>query len=196
MKSKRTFLTAFTLAAISWACVLQAQQISIFFSPNGGTTAAIMAEIDKASTSLDVAAYELTSRPIAAAIIAAKTRGVTCRVIIDPKALGQHTEAIQSILAAGIPLLPDHREKIHHNKYAIVDGHITITGSFNWTNDAEKRNAENTVIIDDTTTATAFARDFAIHWSHSQQSQTKPATKRPEHRPRATLHHPQPSPTI
>ena len=34
-----------------------------------------------------------------------------------------------------------------HNKYAVIDENIVITGSFNWTNKAVNVNHENIVII-------------------------------------------------
>jgi len=34
-----------------------------------------------------------------------------------------------------------------HNKYAVIDGKTVITGSFNWTVSAEKRNDENLLVI-------------------------------------------------
>jgi phosphatidylserine/phosphatidylglycerophosphate/cardiolipin synthase-like enzyme len=71
----------------------------------------------------------------------------------------------------------------------VIDNATVITGSFNWTNDAEHRNAENVVVIHDAPTATAFARDFAIHWNHSQPFSMKPATGTKNDKPRANLHH-------
>ena len=57
-----------------------APQISVTFSPNGQSTAAIAAEIAKAKTSVHVMIYELTSPGLATELIAAKTRG--CEVIV------------------------------------------------------------------------------------------------------------------
>lgn len=34
-----------------------------------------------------------------------------------------------------------------HNKYAIIDDEIVITGSFNWSNHAIKNNNENLIIL-------------------------------------------------
>lgn len=39
-------------------------------------------------------------------------------------------------------------EAIMHNKFAIIDNTTVITGSFNWTNAADKKNCENIVIIE------------------------------------------------
>lgn len=36
-----------------------------------------------------------------------------------------------------------------HNKYAVIDDNVVITGSFNWTSKAVSTNRENIVIIRD-----------------------------------------------
>lgn len=178
------------LAAISCACQSHAQEIQTYFSPNGGTAAAITREITNAHKSIDIAAYELTNTAISNALIAATARGVLCRIVIDPKADNPKAKTLRALKAAGIPIRPDHREKIQHNKYAIIDGTRLITGSYNWSNDAEHRNAENTLILNDPTTIKAFEADFATHWDHSTPgySETRPTDQRTP--PRA-----QPSPT-
>jgi hypothetical protein len=52
--------------------------ISIYFSPAGGCTAAIVAEINGAKLSVDVQAYSFTSTPLAKAIREAHGSGVKC----------------------------------------------------------------------------------------------------------------------
>jgi phosphatidylserine/phosphatidylglycerophosphate/cardiolipin synthase-like enzyme len=62
------------LASSSWQA---------YFSPKGGCTEAIVAEISKAKSNVIVQAYSFTSEPIAAALIAAHRRGVAVAVIVD-----------------------------------------------------------------------------------------------------------------
>ena len=57
-------------------------------------------------------------------------------------------------------------DSLFHNKYIIVDpcnmkaGPTVLTGSHNWTNEAELYNDENTIIIHDSTVANLFYRLF------------------------------------
>jgi phosphatidylserine/phosphatidylglycerophosphate/cardiolipin synthase-like enzyme len=179
---KRTTLPAVLalLAALLCASHSHAQTIRSYFSPNGGTAAAIIAEINNAHTSIDIAAYEITYTPIVTAILAAKQRGVSCRIIIDPKADNSKAKNLRALNAAAIPIRADHHEKLMHNKYAILDATTLITGSYNWSNDAELRNAENTLILRDPQTIADFAADFANHWNHSiPTTPGPPGIKRP-----------------
>jgi phosphatidylserine/phosphatidylglycerophosphate/cardiolipin synthase-like enzyme len=42
----------------------------------------------------------------------------------------------------------------------IIDGHIVITGSFNWTRSAQTQNDENFLIIDDASLAARYLEEF------------------------------------
>ena len=43
----------------------------------------------------------------------------------------------------------DNNKVLHmHNKFVIIDSHILVTGSFNWTSQAVTGNQENLVIIE------------------------------------------------
>src|SRR5579862_9666291 len=57
--------------------------IIVLFSPSGGCTNALVAEINKATKTLDIEAYSFTSAPIADAVAAAFDRGVRVRLIVD-----------------------------------------------------------------------------------------------------------------
>src|ERR1700731_1481554 len=50
--------------------------VSVHHSPKGGCTDAIVAELKKARREILVQAYSFTSKPIAQALLDAKTRGV------------------------------------------------------------------------------------------------------------------------
>ncbi len=48
---------------------------------------------------------------------------------------------------AGIPIRINRKYSIMHNKFLVIDGHTVETGSFNYSANAEKRNAENVIVI-------------------------------------------------
>ena len=57
--------------------------ISVYFSPNGGCTQAIIDEINSAKSEILVQAYSFTSAPIAKALVEAHKRGIKVLVILD-----------------------------------------------------------------------------------------------------------------
>jgi phosphatidylserine/phosphatidylglycerophosphate/cardiolipin synthase-like enzyme len=57
---------------------------------------------------------------------------------------------------------------IAHNKVMVIDGDTVITGSFNFTNAAEERNAENLLVFHDATLASQYAANWHRHETHSE----------------------------
>ena len=60
-----------------------------------------------------------------------------------------------------------------HSKYAVIDtGYkeaLVITGSHNWTNDANEKNDENTVIIETTTVAALYFADHSKIFNYARR---------------------------
>lgn len=47
-----------------------------------------------------------------------------------------------------------------HDKFCVIDNQRVITGSYNWSSNAEHKNDENITILDDNERATAFSLEF------------------------------------
>ncbi len=67
----------------------------------------------------------------------------------------------------------DAEEKTAHNKIMIFDGEIVITGSFNFTKQAEEKNAENLLIIKDKALAEKYVQNWQEHAKHSENYERK-----------------------
>jgi phosphatidylserine/phosphatidylglycerophosphate/cardiolipin synthase-like enzyme len=99
--------------------------------------------------------------------MAAKARGLSVQIILDPSDLEERGCQWLAFQAAGIPVLVDRKHAIAHNKIMILDSETVITGSFNFTFAAEYHNAENLLVIDDPATASLFTANWQLHAAHS-----------------------------
>lgn len=142
--------------------------MKVFFSPRGGITANLVSLIDATKLTLHVQAYSFTSKEIIPAILCAAARGVLCTVILD---LNWKLNAMQSATAfLGVPnvqLLYDPVHLISHNKVMLFDGKTLATGSFNFTEEAEHANAENSLIVTTKAIVDAYDTNFHHHLAHS-----------------------------
>jgi phosphatidylserine/phosphatidylglycerophosphate/cardiolipin synthase-like enzyme len=143
--------------------------IEVYFSPEGGCTEAVVREIDAAQSSILIQAYSFTSTPIAKAVVAAYNRGVHVEVILDrSQKTEKYTEA-DYLYNHRVPVLIDSEHKIAHNKVMMIDGQTVITGSFNFTKEAEERNAENLLVIRDKILADQYTVNWKLHADHSEE---------------------------
>ena len=125
------------------------QTIEVCFTPPQGCLSKITQRIDNAKTSILIQAYSFTSKDIERALLRAQERGVTIEVIVDRGQKTAKGSIIDSLVQAGIRVSFDSIKGIAHNKVMILDQETVITGSFNFSQAANTRNAENLLIIND-----------------------------------------------
>lgn len=160
-------------AGQSVGSVASDRKIQVYFSPNGHCEQAIVEELNRAKKTVLVLAYSFTSAPIARALGEAKDRGVEVQVILDKSQKRARYSVINYLQSHEIPVFIDIPHAIAHNKVMIVDGEDVITGSYNFTSSAEKRNAENLVIIrNDPQIASVYTREW--HHLNSQSALAAP----------------------
>jgi len=58
-----------------------------------------------------------------------------------------------------------------HNKFAIIDNRLLLTGSYNWTASANSRNDENLMVIDDPGIIEIFQNQFVNLWTNKYNSE-------------------------
>ncbi|WP_113064275.1 phospholipase D-like domain-containing protein [Oleiagrimonas sp. MCCC 1A03011] len=123
-------------------------QVESYFSPtDDATNNAIIPAINGAQHTLDIAIFYLTSQPITDAILAAKNRGVTVRVILDSNGASNTYSTHDQLCAAGIPVKIENFKGRMHMKALLADNNSMIIGSQNFTGAANADNDENTLWI-------------------------------------------------
>ena len=144
----------------------QAEILAIYFTPPTGAASGVVRQIDLAKKSVKVMAYGFTSLPIAESLARAAGRGVRVELIEDQKSATNNRQAISVIQQSGAVVKADGEHAIAHNKVILIDDDIVITGSYNFTNSAEKRNAENLLILRSPYAMKRYIENWQIHWGH------------------------------
>jgi len=118
-------------------------------------------KIKEAKQSIYIQAYGFTSKKIIDALIEAKNRGVEIEIILDRSNFHKKKQNIIRLLESNqITIYQDKVAGIAHNKVMIIDSKKVITGSFNFTENADKNNAENVIILDDINVANKYYQNW------------------------------------
>lgn len=167
-------LIALAFSLVHFAAIA-ATNIQVYFSPDGGCTAAITNALAQAKKTILVQAYSFTSATIAGALRDAHRRGVKVTVILDKSQRSEKYSSADFLHNAGVATFIDAKHAIAHSKVMVLDGATVITGSFNFTKAAEEKNAENLLIIQDKELAEKYAHNWAEHLKHSERYKGKTA---------------------
>jgi len=114
--------------------------------------------INNASESFYGAFYDVSFDSIVKSLIKAKLRGVDVKIITESD--NYDRRGITDLIRAGIPVVIDKRSGLMHNKFAIIDGRIVWTGSYNLTENDSKLNNNNAIAIIFPDLADIFLRKF------------------------------------
>ena len=158
---------------------ISAGTVQVLFSPWDDIEGAIVAALRSARREVLVHSFSFTSRPLARALIEARARGVDVRVTADASE-SERTEnnRIPDLAEAGIPVFVEERYQSAHNKVMIIDaavaGGTVITGSYNWTYAAQRRNAENVIIMSG---QNAVSARYRMNWER-QRAEARPYSNR------------------
>jgi phosphatidylserine/phosphatidylglycerophosphate/cardiolipin synthase-like enzyme len=137
--------------------------------PHGDCAGRLIYWFNKATTSIHIMIYSFTLDSVGDALVQAKQRGVDVKIAWDKTEVNVQGSEYQKLKNAGIDIRIDRETGIAllHDKVAIIDGHIIITGSFNWSTEANLHDRENLVVIDSTSWATAYEQNFQEVWNAS-----------------------------
>ncbi len=125
---------------------------------HGGVDEAIVASLDAARYSIDVACLELNLYSISRALIRAADRGARVRVLVDSTYL--EARALGDLERAGLPVLGDRREGLMHDKFIVIDETLVWTGSMNLSTSDTYRNNNNMLRIESAELARSFRDEF------------------------------------
>jgi phosphatidylserine/phosphatidylglycerophosphate/cardiolipin synthase-like enzyme len=134
------------------------------FSPGDDCPRTIVQLLGLARSTLDVCVFTITDDRLSTALIDAKRRGVAVRVITDNDKVSDEGSDIIRLDEAGIPVRVDRTEYHMHHKFALIDGRILLTGSYNWTRGAARYNNENFISTSDRRLITPFTQVFEGLW--------------------------------
>lgn len=142
------------------------------FSPQEPCDQKLISYLDTAKKTLDIAIYSLTLDGIGKAIRRAHDRGVEIRIIADYKSSFIKSSIVNELKDEGIPLhlwSGEGESGLMHHKFAIIDSKIMETGSYNYSQNATSRNAENQIYMSDRSTIKKYQQEFDRLWAQHEE---------------------------
>jgi phosphatidylserine/phosphatidylglycerophosphate/cardiolipin synthase-like enzyme len=122
--------------------------------------------INRAQKSVDMAIYQLDLPNVTQALLDAKKRGATVRVVTDIDILNDSKESpsFKQLQDAGITVVGGNPSGIMHDKFVVVDGQAVWTGSWNFTTNDTYRYNNNGIEIQSPELARNYTTTFEKMW--------------------------------
>jgi phosphatidylserine/phosphatidylglycerophosphate/cardiolipin synthase-like enzyme len=152
--------------------IIGGKRVEQYFSPSDNVNSVILDKINSANSELCVETMLITRSDLAYAITNRSAAGVMTYVLVDD----QSSTSVWSTLQSGLPsgqLVEHSPTGMMHHKTMLADPNnlasdpLVLTGSHNWSNSADQRNDENTVVVHDPVIANIFYQEFIPRYTSS-----------------------------
>jgi phosphatidylserine/phosphatidylglycerophosphate/cardiolipin synthase-like enzyme len=130
----------------------------------GGPDGLLIAAIDQAHLSVDIAAYSFNLWGMRDALIHAHKRGVVVRMVMESD--NMDNQEVQEIKDAGIPIIGDQQQGLMHDKFVVLDRDEVWTGSMNFTAGGTYRDNNNLIRISSRQVAEDYTTEFDEMFIH------------------------------
>ena len=162
----RRTLLALLMVSLLYAATVQAAdgfdcRVNAKFSSRDGLAQAVSDSLRQTKQKVILALYGFNNNDLADELIKLAKKGVVVRVKIDT-AKGAEKKAgalIGRLKSSGVEVQTVAPGGRNHNKFAVIDGNLVLTGSYNWTAKAES-NWENLLILD----CAELAKSYESEW--------------------------------
>jgi len=134
--------------------------IEYAFSPGRKCADVVIKWIQRANSTIHILIYSFTLDNVRDALIQAKNRGIDVKIVMEKENWNGTGSEYTTLKNAEIAIRLDSNHALMHDKVAIIDGHIVLTGSFNWSAAGNEDNNENLVVLDSQAWSAAFEIQF------------------------------------
>lgn len=145
-------------------------RVEVYFSPDDGVANHLLALVRAARESIYFMAFAFTADDLSEAMIQRSHTGVNVSGVFDK---GQSRSNVgteyDKMRAAGLDVRLDGNSGKMHHKVIIIDESILITGSYNFSRNAETQNDENVLVIHNPEIAARFLKEFERVYSKASK---------------------------
>lgn len=169
LRRERRFVTwSVLLSTPLWAAACASSDVC--FSPEGQCSQVLIEEIDHAQETIHAAVYTFTDTDVAQALAEAQLRGIEVQVALDPWD-GVNSSVQGYLEGEGVQarMCPNPAGIMHH-KFAVFDGNVVLTGSYNWTESGDTLNDENLVRLTRSEIAVQYEDEFDRIWARGENN--------------------------
>ena len=146
-----------------WA-ILDGTPIQVLFSAEDHVVSNLIALVNDAKVSVRFLAFSFTDYPLAQAMIDRAKAGVDVKGVYETFGSTSTGSELKTFWCAGVPVRQDGNGSFLHDKIIIIDNSIVVTGSLNYSSNADDSNEENVVIVDNAEIAALYLQEFDKLW--------------------------------
>lgn len=150
------------------ALTINETPIQILFAAEDDVMTQLVPIIESAEKSIRFMAFSFTHDDLGAAVQSRADAGVDVMGIFEKRGSETQYSELPGLYCSGVPVRQDGNKGTFHHKVFIIDDEIVITGSLNFSNNADESNDENVFIVANADIAAQYLAEFERRWAEAE----------------------------
>ena len=147
--------------------VIDGTAVSVRFGPEDDVGDLLADLLSQAQSQIRFMAFSFTHDAMGDAILSRAQNGVDVAGIFEERGSETEYSELPHLYCGGVPVLQDGNPRTFHHKVLIIDQITVVTGSFNFSRNADESNDENVVIIQSPEIAAEYLKEFERRWAEA-----------------------------
>lgn len=148
--------------------VIDGTEVQILFASEDKVIDRIIPLVQAAQHSIRFMAFSFTHNELQKAVLERAQAGVDVKGIFETRGSETEYSALRGLYCADVPVRQDGNPGTFHHKVFVIDDQIVVTGSLNFSDNADKSNDENTVIVTNRDIAALYLQEFERRWAEAK----------------------------
>lgn len=147
---------------------IEGTAVQVLFAPEDDVISQLILLVDNAEKSIRFMAFSFTYDDLGSAVLARAEASVDVKGIFEKRGSETQYSVMPRLYCAGVDVRQDGNKGTFHHKVFVIDELTVITGSLNFSNNADKSNDENVVIILNQEIAAEYLSEFEKQWVEAE----------------------------
>jgi phosphatidylserine/phosphatidylglycerophosphate/cardiolipin synthase-like enzyme len=146
---------------------IKSTEVEVYFASEDETISHLIPLVQSAQKSIRFMAFSYTHDKLMEAMLERQKAGVDVRGIFETRGSETEFSALRPMYCAKIPVRQDGNPATFHHKVIVIDNKILITGSLNFSANADETNDENTIVLFNAKVAAKYIQEFERRWAEA-----------------------------
>jgi phosphatidylserine/phosphatidylglycerophosphate/cardiolipin synthase-like enzyme len=141
--------------------------VQVWFAAEDEVVSQLIPLVENAQNSIRFMAFSFTHDDLGAAVLARAEAGVDVRGIFETRGSETEYSEMPALYCADVPVRQDGNPRTFHHKVFIIDDQILVTGSLNFSDNADNSNDENVIVVTNRDIAALYLEEFERRWAEA-----------------------------
>lgn len=148
--------------------IIQGTPVEILFAAEDEVMDELVPLIAHSRDNIKFMAFSFTHDDLGDAMLAKAADGVDVSGIFETRGSKTEYSELPKMVCQGLAVRQDGNPRTFHHKVIIIDDRIVITGSFNFSDNANDSNDENVIIVNNADIAQQYLQEFQRRWQEAE----------------------------